>query len=40
MLEINKLTGGYVNITVLKEESFTVKDGKLKGLIGLNRDGK
>lgn len=35
MLEINKLTGGYVNIPVLKEVSFSVPDGQLIGLIGL-----
>ena len=40
MLEINKLTGGYVNIPVLKEVSFSVPDGQLIGLIGLNGAGK
>ena len=40
MLEINKLTGGYVNIPVLKEVSFSVPDGQLVGLIGLNGAGK
>ena len=40
MLEINKLTGGYINIPVLKEVSFSVPDGQLIGLIGLNGAGK
>lgn len=40
MLEINKLTGGYVNIPVLKEVNFSVPDGQLIGLIGLNGAGK
>ena len=40
MLEINKLTGGYVNIPGLKEVSFSVPDGQLIGLIGLNGAGK
>ncbi|HFR3489835.1 TPA: ABC transporter ATP-binding protein, partial [Streptococcus suis] len=33
-------TGGYVNIPVLKDVSFTVEDGQLVGLIGLNGAGK
>ena len=36
MLEIKNLTGGYVNIPVLKDVSFEVGDGQLIGLIGLN----
>ena len=40
MLDITKLTGGYVNIPVLKEVSFSVPDGQLIGLIGLNGAGK
>ncbi|HFI0230756.1 TPA: ABC transporter ATP-binding protein [Streptococcus suis] len=40
MLEVKNVTGGYVNIPVLKEVSFTVKDGELVGLIGLNGAGK
>ncbi|HFR3430111.1 TPA: ABC transporter ATP-binding protein, partial [Streptococcus suis] len=32
--------GGYVNIPVLKDVSFTVEDGQLVGLIGLNGAGK
>ncbi len=34
------VTGGYVNIPVLKDVSFTVEDGQLVGLIGLNGAGK
>ena len=40
MLEIKGLTGGYVNIPVLKDISFEVGDGQLVGLIGLNGAGK
>ncbi|HEM5207941.1 TPA: ABC transporter ATP-binding protein [Streptococcus suis] len=40
MLEVKNVTGGYVNIPVLKDVSFTVEDGKLVGLIGLNGAGK
>ena len=40
MLEINNLTGGYGTIPVLKEVTFTVPDGHLVGLIGLNGAGK
>ncbi|MDO4667118.1 MAG: ABC transporter ATP-binding protein [Streptococcus sp.] len=40
MLEIKELTGGYVNIPVLKEVSFKVENGQLVGLIGLNGAGK
>lgn len=40
MLEIKNLTGGYVNIPVLKDVTFTVSDGQLVGLIGLNGAGK
>lgn len=40
MLEIKDLTGGYVNIPVLKDVSFTVPSGQLVGLIGLNGAGK
>ncbi|ANZ58283.1 multidrug ABC transporter ATP-binding protein [Fructilactobacillus lindneri] len=39
-LEVNKLTGGYSSIPVLKNESFDVKDGELVSLIGLNGAGK
>lgn len=40
MLEVKNVTGGYANIPVLKEVSFTVADGELVGLIGLNGAGK
>ena len=40
MLEIKELTGGYVNIPVLKDVSFEVGNGQLVGLIGLNGAGK
>lgn len=40
MLEVKNVTGGYVNIPVLKDVSFTVEDGHLVGLIGLNGAGK
>lgn len=40
MLEIKELTGGYVNIPVLKDVSFEVANGQLVGLIGLNGAGK
>ncbi len=40
MLKIENLTGGYINIPVLKDISFSVEDGELVGLIGLNGAGK
>ncbi|MGT2930239.1 ABC transporter ATP-binding protein [Streptococcus dentasini] len=40
MLKIEKMTGGYFNLPVLKEISFDVPDGQLIGLIGLNGAGK
>lgn len=40
MLKIENLTGGYLNIPVLKDVSFSVEDGQLVGLIGLNGAGK
>ena len=40
MLKIENVTGGYVNIPVLKNISFEVNDGELVGLIGLNGAGK
>lgn len=39
-LEINNLTGGYLNFPVLKEVTFNVANGELVGLIGLNGAGK
>lgn len=40
MLEVKNVTGGYANLPVLKDVSFTVADGELVGLIGLNGAGK
>lgn len=40
MLEVKNITGGYANISVLKDISFQVADGELVGLIGLNGAGK
>lgn len=40
MLEVQNVTGGYANIPVLKDVSFTVGNGELVGLIGLNGAGK
>lgn len=40
MLKIENLTGGYLKIPVLKNISFTIEDGELVGLIGLNGAGK
>ena len=40
MLEVKYITGGYINIPVLKDVSFTVESGQLVGLIGLNGAGK
>ncbi|WP_027107716.1 ABC transporter ATP-binding protein [Lacticigenium naphthae] len=39
-LEINNLTGGYTQLPVLKNVSFSVKDREIVGLIGLNGAGK
>ncbi|APX72520.1 ABC transporter ATP-binding protein [Companilactobacillus allii] len=39
-LEIKELTGGYGQVSVLKKETFTVEDGQVVGLIGLNGAGK
>ena len=36
MLEVKNITGGYINIPVVKDVSFTVESGQLVGLIGLN----
>ena len=40
MLEVKNITGGYINIPVVKDVSFTVERGQLVGLIGLNGAGK
>ena len=40
MLEVKNITGGYINIPVVKDVSFTVESGQLVGLIGLNGAGK
>ena len=40
MLKLDKVTGGYANIPVLKDVTFEVADGELVGLIGLNGAGK
>lgn len=39
-LEVNNLVGGYSQIPVLHQVSFTVEPGELVGLIGLNGAGK
>ena len=39
-LEIKNLTGGYSQLPVLHQVSFTVAAGELVGLIGLNGAGK
>lgn len=40
LLEVANLTGGYTNRPVLKDISFSVNEGELVGLIGLNGAGK
>ena len=40
MLEIQKLSGGYGKIPVLKELSFTLGEGELLGILGHNGAGK
>lgn len=40
MLEVKNIVGGYANIPVLHDVSFTVGTGELVGLIGLNGAGK
>jgi ABC-2 type transport system ATP-binding protein len=40
LLEVNSLTGGYTKNPVLKNVSFSVGEGQLIGLIGLNGAGK
>ncbi|KRN29753.1 ABC-type transporter ATP-binding protein EcsA [Lactobacillus selangorensis] len=39
-LEVKHLTGGYAQVPVLKDVSFTVPDGEIVALIGLNGAGK
>lgn len=39
-LEIKNLSGGYGKLTVLKDISFTIPDGTLTALVGLNGSGK
>ncbi|MGX7132556.1 ABC transporter ATP-binding protein [Enterococcus songbeiensis] len=39
-LEVRNLTGGYSQLPVLKDIDFTIHDGELVGLIGLNGAGK
>jgi len=39
-LRVENLTGGYGHLPVLKNINFTVEDGELVGLIGLNGAGK
>ncbi|MBU7567933.1 ABC transporter ATP-binding protein [Weissella sagaensis] len=39
-LKIKNLSGGYGQLTVLKDVSFTVPDGTLTALVGLNGSGK
>ena len=39
-LKINKLTGGYTGITVIKDVNLTIEPGQASGLIGLNGAGK
>lgn len=40
MLEVNQVTGGYFNLPVLKDISFSVQNHEIVGLIGLNGAGK
>lgn len=40
MLKLENITGGYVNIPVLKNVSFEVVKGELVGLIGAKWCGK
>lgn len=40
LLEVNHLTGGYTKKPILHDVSFTVEEGEMVGLIGLNGAGK
>ncbi len=40
MLEVKNITGGYINIPVVTDVSFTVESGQLGGCMGLNGAGK
>lgn len=40
MLNVDQLTGGYAHVTVLHDVTFSVPDGTIAGLIGLNGAGK
>lgn len=40
MLKVENVTGGYLNLPVLKHINFEVKNGEMVGLIGLNGAGK
>ncbi|WP_125767078.1 ABC transporter ATP-binding protein [Lapidilactobacillus wuchangensis] len=40
MLTVEHLSGGYQHLQILKDVSFTVNDGEVVGLIGLNGAGK
>ena len=40
LLQIKNITGGYTRNPVLKDVSFSVNEGELVGLIGLNGAGK
>lgn len=39
-LDVRKVTGGYTQLPVIKDVSFTVEEGEIVGLIGLNGAGK
>jgi len=39
-LQVTNVTGGYNQLPVLKNIDFTIGDGELVGLIGLNGAGK
>ena len=39
-LQVENVTGGYTQLPVLKNIDFSIADGELVGLIGLNGAGK